>query len=308
MSFVLKVDQSRENQWPDEFAKLMPDMPVRVWPDVGDADAVEYMALWSPEAGIFDRFPNLKLVFSFGAGVDQFNLSVLPPSVGLVKMIEPALTAGMVEYVAAQVLATHRDLPLYRAQQDRRVWQGHPERLAAETRVGIMGMGTLGVPCARALAALGFRVNGWARSPRDIEGVSMFLGPDALDDFLKSTDILVSLLPLTDETRGIFDARLFSRLPDGASFINAGRGPQVVTADLIAALDAGRLRWAVLDVTDPEPLPQDSPLWDHPKVVITPHIASNTNVASGVASVVANIRRHQAGETPVGLVDRSRAY
>lgn len=308
MSFVLKIDQNRETLWPAMFARLMPELSLHVWPECGNPEDVEYMALWAPEPGLFSRFPNLKLVFSFGAGVDQFDLSTLPPSVGLVKMIEPALTAGMVEYVVAQVLATHRDLPLYHNQQATATWLGHPERLAAETRVGIMGLGTLGIPCARALLALGFQVNGWNRSPRDIAGVRMSIGRNALDDFLSRTDILVSLLPLTDETQGIFNRDLFARLPPGASLINAGRGPQVVTRDLLDALDHGTLRWAVLDVTDPEPLPASSPLWTHPKITITPHIASNTNVEGGVSSVVTNIRRYQAGEKPHGLVDRGKAY
>jgi len=308
MSFVLKIEQTRESQWPDVFARLMPDMPCHVWPACGAPEDVEYVAVWKPEPGMFRQFPNLNLVFSLGAGVNQFDLAELPPQVGLVKMIEPALTAGMVEYVSAYVLAAHRDLPLYRNQQGERLWLAHPERLAAETRVGIMGMGTLGTPCARALQALGFQVNGWNRSPRDIDGVTMFLGQQDLAAFLATTDILVSLLPLTDETRGLFNADLFAQLPAGASFINAGRGGQVVHDDLLRALDTGTLRWAILDVTDPEPLPADSPLWLHPRIVITPHIASNTNVETGVASVVANIRRHQAGETPIGLVDRQKAY
>ncbi|GBQ12170.1 glyoxylate/hydroxypyruvate reductase A [Komagataeibacter rhaeticus] len=308
MSFVLKLDQKRERHWKDVFHRLMPDMPFHFYPDYGDPADVEYIAMWRPEPDLFTRFPNLRLVFSLGAGVDQFDLSTFPDHVGLVKMIEPSLTAGMVEYVTAFVLATHRDLPLYRTQQMQHLWKPHTERRADRTSVGIMGMGTLGIPCAAAIRALGFNVRGWNRSHRDVDGVSMFVGNEQLDAFLAETDILISLLPLTPQTRGLFNNALFARLPAGASVINAGRGPQVVTDDLLAALDSGHLRWAVLDVTDPEPLPADSRLWDHPGVIITPHIASNTHPESGAESVINTIRNFQAGRTPEGLVDRQKRY
>ncbi len=308
MSFVLRLDQTRELHWQTVFRQQMPEMAFHFWPECGNPEDVEYLALWKPDPEIFAQFPNLKLVFSLGAGVDQFDLSTLPPQVSLVRMIEPALTAGMVEYVTAFVLAIQRDLPLYRRQQTERLWQAHPERAAAATRVGIMGMGTLGTPCAKTLLSLGFAVQGWNRSPRDIAGVPVFAGDTELDAFLASTDILVCLLPLTDATRGLFRASLFSKLPKGASFINAGRGGHVVTDDLLGALDSGQLRWAVLDVTSPEPLPATSPLWEHPRIILTPHIASNTNAQSGAESVIANIRRFQAGQPPAGLVDRRKAY
>ncbi|MBO1360797.1 glyoxylate/hydroxypyruvate reductase A [Acetobacter sacchari] len=308
MSFVLKAFQDRENTWRELFHEQMPEMEFHNWPEYGDPEQVEYVALWKPEADLATRFPNLKLVFSLGAGVDQFDLSTLPDHVGLVRMIEPGLTQGMIEYVVAFVLSAHRDLPLYAQQQRGHVWRTWPERQAAQTRVGIMGLGTLGVPCAQAIANLGFPTLGWNRSPRDIDGVQVFHGADTLDAFLAQTDILVCLLPLTDETRGMFNRTLFAKLPAGATLINAGRGPQVVAEDLIEALDSGHLKWAILDVTDPEPLPESDPLWDHPQVVITPHIASNTRPDTGVASIIANIRRYRSGQPPEGLVDRSKRY
>ncbi|BAK83866.1 2-hydroxyacid dehydrogenase [Komagataeibacter medellinensis] len=308
MSFVLKQSQKRDVHWKDVFHRLMPEMEFHFHPECGDPADVEYIAMWRPERDLFTRFPNLRLVFSLGAGVDQFDLSTFPDHVGLVKMIEPALTAGMVEYVTAYVLAAHRDLPLYRTQQMQHLWRPHTERRASTTTVGIMGMGTLGIPCAGAIRALGFNVRGWSRSPKDVEGISMFAGTGQLDDFLATTDILVSLLPLTPQTRGIFNNALFARLPTGASLINAGRGPQVVVSDLLAALDGGHLRWAILDVTDPEPLTADSPLWDHPRVIITPHIASNSHPESSAESVIDTIRAFQAGKTPAGLVNRQKCY
>ncbi|MCH4021797.1 MAG: glyoxylate/hydroxypyruvate reductase A [Acetobacter sp.] len=308
MSFVLKIERGSIELWQHQFAELMPEMSLHIWPDYGDPADVEYIAMWTPVPDVVAKFPNLKLIFSLGAGVDQFDLSSLPPHIGLVRMIEPGLTAGMVEYVVAQVLSVHRDLPLYMQQQRECVWKVWPERVAAHTRVGIMGLGALGIPCAKAIASLGFITSGWNRSPRDIEGVTVFAGAEQRDAFLHQCDIVVCLLPLTDETRGMFNAELFAKLPKGASLINAGRGPQVVASDLLAALESEQLSWAVLDVTVPEPLPAEDALWKHPRVVITPHIASMTQPDSAVTSIIANIRRHQAGEALVGLVDRSRHY
>lgn len=308
MSLVLKPPAGRGEAWSEDFAARVTSVPVHVWPDCGDPAAVEYLALWEIEPGFLARFPNLKLVFSLGAGVDQFDLSLLPTQVRLVRLIEPSLTAGMVEYVTAFVLAVHRDLPLYARQQAQGLWRPWPERQAVHTRVGIMGLGALGAPCAKAVARLGFVTSGWNRSPRTIEGVTVFAGAGSRDAFLEQTDILVCLLPLTDETRGLFNRDLFARLPKGASFINAGRGPQVVGADLLAALDSGHMRWAVLDVTDPEPLPVGDPLWSHPQVVVTPHIASTTQAGNAGASIDANIRCFQEGEPLVGLVDPVKRY
>lgn len=180
MSFVLKQSQKRDVHWKDVFHRLMPEMEFHFHPECGDPADVEYIAMWRPERDLFTRFPNLRLVFSLGAGVDQFDLSTFPDHVGLVKMIEPALTAGMVEYVTAYVLAAHRDLPLYRTQQMQHLWRPHTERRASTTTVGIMGMGTLGIPCAGAIRALGFNVRGWSRSPKDVEAFRCSPGPDSL--------------------------------------------------------------------------------------------------------------------------------
>jgi glyoxylate/hydroxypyruvate reductase len=295
MAFVYKADPQRAAAWAAHFALHAPQLPFRVWPDVGDANEVRYLAAWLPPDELAATFPNLEVLFSVGAGVDQLNLAQLPPRVQLVRMIDPALTATMAEYVAFSVIALHRDMPLYLSQQRERVWRGHRVRPAGASRVGIMGMGMLGTAALVQLQALGFDAQGWKR------------GMD-LDAFLARTEILVCLLPLTDSTRGILDRRVFGALPQGAALVQVGRGGHLVEADLLHALDTGHLRAAVLDVCETEPLPQEHRFWQHPRVWLTPHIASTTHPDSAVQVVLANIARHERGEAMHGLVDRSRGY
>jgi glyoxylate/hydroxypyruvate reductase A len=302
------ADAERGRRWAELFHRDAPELDFRLWPDVGDPADVHYLATWQPPDRLAQRFPNLKLLFSTGAGVDQFDLAALPPSVQLVRMVEPGIVQGMVEYVLHAVLDLHRDRPAYRRQQAQGLWQPLPVRTAAQCRVGVLGLGSLGQAVLRALQGLGFDCAGWSRSPRSIDGVQCFAGAAGRMDLLRRSDILVCLLPLTDATRGFLNSALFDALPRGAALVHVGRGPQLVGADLLRALDDGRLGEAVLDVTDPEPLPADDPLWRHPRVQITPHIASVTQPDTAVAVVLDNLRRFEAGLPLVGLVDRKKGY
>ncbi len=223
-------------------------------------------------------------------------------------MLEPNIAESMVEYVSLAVLALHRDLPRFLDQQRREVWKEIQITAAARRRVGVMGLGQLGQAVLERLKAFGFPLAGWNRSPRQIDGVACFDGAHQLDAFLARTDILVCLLPLTDETRGILNSRLFSALPAGAMLVNVGRGGHLVQDDLLAALDSSQLSAAMLDVADPEPLPAGHPFWQHQKIIMTPHIASMTNPETAVRFVLDTIARHRRGEPLPGLVDRSRGY
>lgn len=306
--FVYKADPQRGQRWAEVFRREMPEIDFRLWPETGEPAAVRYLAAWLPPDDLAGRFPNLELLFSTGAGVDQFDFAALPPQLPVVRMVEPGIVQGMVEYVTHAVLDLHRDRPAYRRAQAQRQWQPLPVRTAADYRVGVLGLGSLGQAVLAQLVALGFDTAGWSRSRHTMAGVRCHAGADELGAFLARTQVLVGLLPLTDSTRGFLNAALFARLPRGASLVHVGRGPQLVTADLLQALDNGQLAEAVLDVTDPEPLPPESPLWLHPHVQITPHIASMTQPHSAARVVIDNLRRHTRGEALVGLVDRARGY
>ena len=274
MSVLYVGEPVRGRAWAGIHAGLAPDIPFHVHPDMpatpGD---VRYLVAWKLPDGLLETLPRLEVVFSVGAGVDQLDLDRIPRGIPIVRMIEPALEREMASYVAMAVLALHRNLPGYLVQQRERRWSVLPIREASETRVGILGLGVLGTAAAAALAPFGFDLRGWSRSPRSLPGIACFHGEAGLARMLGGCDIVACLLPLTPETRGILDARRLAMLPRGACVVNAARGGHVVEADLVAALDSGHLGAAVLDVCATEPLPADSPLWTHPAILLTPHVA-----------------------------------
>jgi glyoxylate/hydroxypyruvate reductase A len=309
MSILFASAHDNARPWLDELRSQMPDRAVRVWPDLPDPAAIDYALVWKPKPGLLATLPNLRVIFSLGAGVDALLRDPDLPDRPLVRMVEPALTEGMTEYVCQHVLRWHRDAPMYERQQRDRVWrQEAVQTLARERRVGLLGLGALGSDAAAALTALRFDVAGWSRTPKELPGVACFHGEAQLDAFLARTDILVCLLPLTPDTAGILNAGLFARLPRGAVVINAARGQHLVEADLLAALDSGQISGATLDVFHQEPLPADHPFWTHPQVTVTPHIAAITQARTAVAQVVEGIRQFEAGRPLANLVDRARGY
>lgn len=308
MSFVYKSDPVRGRQWAEVFAREAPQLPFRIWPDIGNPEQVRFLAAWEPPPNILELFPNLQVLFSSGAGVDQFDFSALPPELPVVRMVEPGIINGMVEYVSWAVLALHRDMPRYQRQQRGAQWQAAPVRPAGQCRVGVLGLGSLGQAALAQLRGFGFDCAGWSRSRHVFDGVQCFAGSDELPAFLARTDILVCLLPLTTETRGVLNAALFAQLPRGAGLVHVGRGPQLVQHDLLDALATGQIADAILDVTDPEPLPPEHPFWQHPNLWLTPHIASMTQPETAAQVVLDNLRRFDTGQAMVGRVDRSRGY
>ncbi|MEO8102201.1 MAG: glyoxylate/hydroxypyruvate reductase A [Betaproteobacteria bacterium] len=308
MTFLYKADPVRGAEWARLFAQKAPDLPFHIWPELGDPLAVRYLAAWEPPAALATTFPNLDVLFCTGAGVDHFDLSAVPASIPVVRMIEPGIAAGMVEYVTLAVLAVHRDWFEYSRLQQQGLWSPIRVRPVASRRIGVLGLGALGTAVIDRLQSFGFACGGWSRSAHQLQGVDCYAGAEQLPAFLARTDILVCLLPLTDTTRGMLDRVLFDALPDGAALINVGRGGHLVQQDLLQALDTGKISTAILDVADPEPLPPDHPFWKHPRIMLTPHIASMTQPETAVDAVLANIRRHRNGEPLIGLIDRSRGY
>ena len=308
MAILYRSDEARGAHWSRYFAEHAPDLDFRVWPDAGNLDEIDFLIAWQAPGDFIAALPRLKVLFSSGAGIDHVDFSTLPAQVPLVRMVEPGIINGMVEYVSLAVLALHRDFFDYVAQKAARSWTPIEVPPASSRTIGVMGLGSLGCAVLDRLASYGFRLRGWNRSPRDLDGVETFTGVEQLHSFLGGCDVLVCLLPLTAATEGILDRELFRALPRGASIINVGRGPHLVDSDLLAALDSGHLSRAILDVTDPEPLPTDHAFWAHPRVFVTPHVASMTQPETAAPILLANIRRHQRGETLVGVVDRVRGY
>jgi len=296
-------------RWLPPLAKALPEMRFEVWPEVADAQAIDVALVAAPTTGVLGRFPNLRFIQSLWMGVDGLLADpTLPRGVPIARLIDPGMVAAMSETVLARVLEWHRQLVRYRAQQAAREWKPLKQYLASDRTVGILGLGALGTDAATKLVALGFRVCGWSRRSKTVPGTFCHTGTDGLETVLRQSDVLVCLLPLTTATRGILDERRLALLPQGACVINVGRGSELVERDLLAALDAGRLSQAYLDVFESEPLPSDHPFWAHPAVSVTPHVAALTEPRTALAKVVANLERYARGETPEGLVDAGAGY
>ncbi|BCH27982.1 2-hydroxyacid dehydrogenase [Mesorhizobium sp. L-8-3] len=280
----------------------------------GEADpSITYAVVWKQRPNVLSKLPNLKAIFSVGAGVDHVFHDPGLPDVPIVRVVADNLTQYMTEYVVWRVMDHHRQGALYRSQQARKVWHEPPQRPAGDISVGIMGLGTLGRASATALLSLGFRVNGWSRTDRPMDGVSTYHGEAGLVPFLNSTDILVVLLPLTAATEGMIDYDLLGQLRrrnglGGAVLINAGRGRLQRDADILRALDDGTLKEASLDVFETEPLPETSGLWSHPKVFITPHAAATSDPDHLVGPMLDQMDAFERGEPLRDLVDREAGY
>jgi len=295
-------------QWRDGLHALMPDLDIRLWPDVGDPADIHYILIGKFNLDDMPDLPNLRAVMPMFAGLEHLLDHPKCPPVPILRTGLPDGDRAMTEYAVLHVLRHHRHMPEYLDQQARCEWKAIDQKQPHEQRVGFMGFGEMSASPARVLVDMNFDVAAWVRRPRDDEKVKFFVGDDGLPDFLARTDILVCLLPITDQTRGILNAETFAQLPQGAAVINLGRGAHLIEDDLMAALDSGHLSAATLDATSPEPLPSDSPLWKHPRITVMPHVARRVRPETVGPQVVENIRRDRAGERLLWQVDREAGY
>lgn len=315
MAFLFVMQSWNPATWVAAMRAVDPELALRVWPDkVGNPAEIDYAAAWLPPPGALQSLPNLKAIFSLGAGVDAIlSDRTLPEGIPIVRVNEPDLTGRMTEYVVLHVLMHHRQQRRIDANQVQRVWNSFETHPASEMAVGIMGLGVMGESAARVLRDIGFKVAGWSRTRKHIDGVHCYAGEAEFDSFLHRTDILVSLLPATPATDGIINRgtirKLSRRGPFGAPVvINAGRGRQQVEDDIIACLDSGELLAATLDVFATEPLPPASPLWSHPRVTVTPHCAADSDPRLVCAYIRRQMERHARGLPLENVVDVSRGY
>lgn len=296
-------------RWQGIMQAALPEFEVIAWrPGMSDTLA-RYAIVWSPPDDLFRDQPGLRAVFNLGAGVDGImRLPSLTPDTAVYRLQDAGMAGQMAEYVIHAIAELSRGFETYRRRQNEAAWSPLPAVRHAEWPVGVMGLGKLGSHVAQSVAALGYPVAGWARSPRDHQGIDTFHGDGQLDAFLARTRVLVNLLPLTAETAGIINAALIAKLKPHAVLINIARGGHVVDADVLAALDSGQLQSAVLDVFNDEPLPQDHPYWRHPRVRITPHVAAVTLEDQAVQQITEGIRLLERGQQAPGLVARDTGY
>ena len=313
MSILLAVTGWNPQHWLDALKAAAPGRTVVQPGEAFDPRSVRYALVWKPQAGYLKTFPNLKVIFSLGAGVDHLTTDPELPDLPVVRIVDPDLTARMTEWVIFEVLLHHRQHLHYAAAQAQGSWSARRQWPASAVRVGVMGLGVLGLDAIRGLRQLGFAVGGWSRTAKQIDGVPTWAGADGLAPFLARTDILVSLLPLTAETTGLIDRAVIDGLAKdgplgGPVLINGGRGRSQVEADIDAALRDGRLRGASLDVFAVEPLPAASPLWGAPNLFITPHVAAESDPQALSAYIAAQIGAFEAGIGLSNLVDRKLGY
>jgi glyoxylate/hydroxypyruvate reductase len=295
--------------WSVALIAAMPELEVRVSPEIGDAADIETALVWKAPSGELASLPNLKLITNLGAGVDPIlSDPTIPPHIPVARLGDEVMARMMAQFVTMCVLRHYRDLTRFERQQRNRRWQYVLPRASYDCRVGVMGIGLLGGAAARMLAGIGFPVAGWGRSPRTIDGIETYHGREGLVPFLARTDILVCLLPLTAETRHIVDRDVLYGLPRGAKVVNCGRGGTVDEAALLAALHDGQIAEATIDVFEEEPLPPESPFWGMEQVLVLPHIASIAVPEIAARDVVENIRRLRAGQPLLNIVDRERGY
>ncbi|MFM7415098.1 MAG: 2-hydroxyacid dehydrogenase [Alphaproteobacteria bacterium] len=310
MAILLSTKAHTMQDWEAALLAVDPSLEIRLFPDAGNPDEIEAAVVWTAHDMMeLRRYPKLKLIVSMGAGVDHLlRAPGPPPGIPVARLKDVLLTSAMAEWVLLNVLRFHRQDPEYRALQQRKEWLELSAPSTAERRIGILGIGELGSAAARVLTSLGFPVMGWSRSAKTLPGVQNFHGADGLMAMAGQSDILICLLPLTPQTRGVLNAKLLSALPRGAYVINGARGGHMVAEDMLAALDSGHIAGAALDVFEPEPLPAESRFWSHPKVFLTPHAASITIPASVAPQVVENIHNLRTGRPLINLVDFSLGY
>jgi glyoxylate/hydroxypyruvate reductase A len=295
--------------WQKALLALDSTIDIRVWPEVGNIDDIDFLLVWNHPIGSLKHFPRVKAIVSLAAGVDHLLVDPeLANHIPIIRVVDPFMAKDLVQYVVACVLNYIKRIEHWAAKQNEKTWNKVPPFTFADKTIGIMGLGFLGNKAVHILKQLGLNVIGWSKSAKSLAEVKCFVGEAQFKEFLSETDILICMLPLTKETKNILNQETFSHLHKGAYLINVGRGEQLVEEDLLAALASGQLSGAALDVFRQEPLPRDHPFWTHPKIRITPHIASVTNPRTAAMQILDNYQRLHSGKNLINLIDINKGY
>ncbi len=297
---------TKVSPWLDGLRAALPAASVSEWKP-GDA-AADYAIVWAPPQQFIDEQHQLRALLNIGAGVDALTALRIPPHIKLVRLDDAGMSVQMAEYVCHTVIRHFREFDGYDADTRAGKWSYRKPGIRADFPVGVMGLGVLGERVARALLQFDFPVNGWSRSPKQIDGIRCFSGPAQFDKFLKSSKVLVCLLPLTADTRDIMRRETLLKLQAGGYVINVARGGHLVDEDLIALIDSGHLAGATLDVFRTEPLPSTHPFWQHPKITVTPHTSARTLRDESIAQIVGKIKALEQGLAVAGIVEPQRGY
>ena len=311
--FYLHFGDDREEQyWLKCFNQQAPALQVVTAKDKVALEKVRWAGVWNPKPNFFKQFPNLEGVFALSAGVDALVArDDLPANLPIMRLIDAGMADQMLDYILWVALTLQGDFDRYLQDQQQKVWQPQPSKSLTKPRIGILGLGTLGLKVAQTLSKLGYSVSGWKRIASEEVSIEVLVGDKGLDKLLRQTHLLVNLLPNTPATQGLLNNTNLKKLPQGASLVNIGRGQQLVDQDLIGLLDSHHLRLAVLDVFTNEPLPlapTPHPFWSHPRIIITPHVAAYTLPELAIEQVVNNLKQLTKNNKPNGLVNLTKGY
>lgn len=308
MSIGIIFNQKETDVWLKNLNKLLPDEKIEIYPSFENTDAIDFLIVWKPHESYLTEFRNLKVIQSVGAGIDHLYPSKIPQSIQVSRIVDPALKQDLFEHVLTCVLQSMKNFTTYLIDQQTQNWQPKKYLSIAETKITILGLGEIGKHVAEEFARLGFQVNGWSNSAKNIKNVTSFVGKEQLKDAVNGSHFVVNILPLTGDTKEILNDRFFSWLTAQTTLINVGRGAHLKEDDLLFALENNHLREAYLDVFNLEPLSKNHPFWSHPKIFITPHVASITNPETAILQVVENYKRLRSNNKLLHLVDLKKGY